>query len=136
MKLDIVRTWKDESYRQELGEEGLNMLPFNPVGELELSDAQLESIYGGGGYGGGGPVPGAPGLGGGGPVGASVPFGGSAPFGSGFGVGVAHSGAFASSERIHSFSVLCDINIFSLNVNVLNIISIASSTTQVCVNAD
>jgi hypothetical protein len=118
MKLDIVRTWEDESYRQ--------------YGEIELSDAQLQSIYGGGGFGGGGPVPGAPGLGGGGPVGGPAPFGG----GAGFGVGVAHSGAFASSAHVHSFSVLCDINVFSLNASILNIINIATSTTQVCLNRD
>lgn len=125
MKLDIVHTWGDESYRQ--------------YGEIELSDAQLQSIYGGGGYGGGGPVPGAPGLGSGGPVGgpvgAPVPFGGPV-LGGGFGVGAAHSGAFASSADVHSFSVLCDINVFSLNVNVLNILNIATNTTQVCANRD
>lgn len=124
MKLDIVRAWEDESYRQ--------------YSEIELSDAQLQSIYGGGGYGGGGPVPGSPGLGGG-PVGGPVPFGGGpVPFGGGvgFGVGVAHSGSFASSEDVHSFSVLCDINVFSLNVSVLNIISIATSATQICLNRD
>jgi hypothetical protein len=123
MKLDIVRTWEDESYRQS--------------GEIELSDAQLQSIYGGGGFGGGGPVPGAPGLGGGGPVGG-VPFGGSGPFGggAGFGVGVGHSGAWASSARIHSFSVICDVNVFSNNIitGVLSLINIANQNTQVCIN--
>ena len=146
MKLDIVRTWKDEGYRQELSEEGLNMLPSNPAGEIELSDAQLESIYGADGYGGGGPVGGAPapGLGGGGPVGGGVgggpigggPLGGPFPFGGGVGLGFARTSDWASSSHIHSDSVLCDINIFSLNVSVLNIISIASSSTQTCVNAD
>jgi mersacidin/lichenicidin family type 2 lantibiotic len=47
MKLDVVRTWKDENYRQSLSEEQLNLLPANPAGELELSEAELQSIYGG-----------------------------------------------------------------------------------------
>jgi mersacidin/lichenicidin family type 2 lantibiotic len=47
MKLDVVRTWKDESYRQSLSEEQLSLLPANPAGELELSEAELQSIYGG-----------------------------------------------------------------------------------------
>jgi mersacidin/lichenicidin family type 2 lantibiotic len=60
MKFDVVRTWKDENYRQSLSEEQLNLLPANPAGELELSEAELQSIYGGqiggidgfGGFGG------------------------------------------------------------------------------------
>jgi mersacidin/lichenicidin family type 2 lantibiotic len=47
MKLDIVRAWKDETYRQSLGEDMLNELPANPAGEMELSDACLATIYGG-----------------------------------------------------------------------------------------
>lgn len=47
MKLDIVRAWKDATYRQNLSEEQLNQLPANPAGELELSDTELASIYGG-----------------------------------------------------------------------------------------
>lgn len=47
MKFDIVRAWKDEEYRKSLSEEELLCLPENPVGELELSDADLESVYGG-----------------------------------------------------------------------------------------
>ena len=43
MKFDIVRAWKDESYRQELSEEQLRALPANPAGGLELSDADLEA---------------------------------------------------------------------------------------------
>lgn len=48
MKLDIVRAWKDEAYRRSLSEEQLHMLPANPAGETELSDAELSSICGGG----------------------------------------------------------------------------------------
>jgi len=48
MKLDIVRAWKDEAYRQTLSEERFDMLPANPAGELELADADLRSICGSG----------------------------------------------------------------------------------------
>jgi mersacidin/lichenicidin family type 2 lantibiotic len=47
MNLDIVRAWKDEEYRQSLSEEERRNLPGNPVGELELTDADLEVVYGG-----------------------------------------------------------------------------------------
>jgi mersacidin/lichenicidin family type 2 lantibiotic len=47
MKFDIVRAWKDQSYRQSLSQEQLSQLPVNPAGEVELSDAALASIYGG-----------------------------------------------------------------------------------------
>lgn len=48
MKFDVVRAWKDETYRQSLCAEELNMLPAHPAGELELTDAELESVSGGG----------------------------------------------------------------------------------------
>lgn len=48
MKLDIVRAWKDEAYRRSLSEEQSHMLPANPAGEIELTDADLSSICGGG----------------------------------------------------------------------------------------
>ncbi len=47
MKFDIVRAWKDETYRQSLSQEQLSQLPANPAGEVELADADLESVYGG-----------------------------------------------------------------------------------------
>ncbi len=43
MKFDIVRAWKDESYRESLGAEA----PESPIGAVELSDADLEVIQGG-----------------------------------------------------------------------------------------
>jgi mersacidin/lichenicidin family type 2 lantibiotic len=46
MKFDIVRAWKDTAYRQSLSADDLALLPANPVGEIELSDAELESIQG------------------------------------------------------------------------------------------
>jgi|SwirhisoilCB2_FD_contig_61_210840_length_647_multi_5_in_0_out_0_1 hypothetical protein len=63
--------------------------------ELELSDAELETVYGG-----------------------------------------TDGNSSSHGERIHSYSVICDISLFSINVNVLNIISIATSQTQVCINND
>ncbi len=46
-KIDIVRAWKDEAYRQTLSEEELRSLPANPAGEVELNDSDLEAVYGG-----------------------------------------------------------------------------------------
>jgi mersacidin/lichenicidin family type 2 lantibiotic len=43
MKFDLVRSWKDETYRQQFSAQDL---PANPAGELELNDAQLEIIHG------------------------------------------------------------------------------------------
>jgi mersacidin/lichenicidin family type 2 lantibiotic len=48
MKFDIVRAWKDASYRNSLSEEELALLPSNPAGEIELTDADLETITGAG----------------------------------------------------------------------------------------
>ena len=116
MKFDIVRAWKDESYRQSLSEEQLNTLPVNPVGIL--SDAQLEVVYGGGGA----------------PLGAIAPLGGV-----GAGAGVGESSSLASEKRIHSFAFECDMNIFSLNLislSHLGLANILSPTTQICANND
>lgn len=51
---DIVRAWKDESYRQSLSVEEQGLLPANPAGEIELTDTELETVYGAfsGGFGG------------------------------------------------------------------------------------
>jgi len=43
---NVVRAWKDEAYRQSLSVEDLAMLPANPAGEIELTDAALEAIFG------------------------------------------------------------------------------------------
>ena len=45
--MDIIRAWKDEEYRLSLTEEQRALLPDNPAGLLELSDADLESVMGG-----------------------------------------------------------------------------------------
>lgn len=47
MNFDVVRAWKDEEYRLSLSEEERRNLPENPVGEIELTDTDLEAIYGG-----------------------------------------------------------------------------------------
>ncbi len=46
MKFDLVRAWKDEAYRRSLSQEQLNQLPGNPSGEAELSEVDLQTIYG------------------------------------------------------------------------------------------
>jgi len=43
---DIVRIWKDEAYRQSLSTEEQSVLPANPAGEIELTEAELEVISG------------------------------------------------------------------------------------------
>lgn len=48
MSFDVVRAWKDEGYRLGLSDEERRNLPENPVGELELTDTDLEAVYGGG----------------------------------------------------------------------------------------
>ena len=56
----------------------------------------------------------------------------------GFGA-AASSAAFASEHRTHSYAVLCDINIFSLDVHVLGLdrlINIGSKETRPCFNND
>lgn len=45
--VDITRAWKDEAYRQSLSQDELAALPANPVGEIELTDSDLEAVYGG-----------------------------------------------------------------------------------------
>src|SRR5437879_97214 len=43
---NIVRTWKDAAYRQSLSAEEQAMLPANPAGEIELTDAELGTLFG------------------------------------------------------------------------------------------
>jgi mersacidin/lichenicidin family type 2 lantibiotic len=49
MNSNIVRAWKDEFYRQSLSDEERAQLPENPVGELELTDTELGSVFAAGG---------------------------------------------------------------------------------------
>ncbi len=43
---NIVRAWKDAAYRESLSAQEQAMLPENPAGGLELTDAELEAISG------------------------------------------------------------------------------------------
>lgn len=97
MKFDVVRAWKDETYRQTLSEEQLSTLPANPAGELELTDAELESVYGG--------------------------------------YAESHH-VRVHKEEIRSFALICDINVYTIDLGVLPILNIGNSTTIVCINAD
>jgi mersacidin/lichenicidin family type 2 lantibiotic len=47
MKIDVIRAWKDEQYRASLTEEQRASLPANPVGMIDVSDAELEDVVGG-----------------------------------------------------------------------------------------
>jgi len=49
---NVVRAWKDAAYRQSLSAEEQAMLPENPAGGFELTDAELEAVYGASGWGG------------------------------------------------------------------------------------
>lgn len=46
-KVDIVKSWKDEDYRDTLTEDERKLVPENPAGLVELSDTELEGIAGG-----------------------------------------------------------------------------------------
>jgi bacteriocin-like protein len=76
--------------------------------QKQLTDEQLEAIYGGGGA----------------PLGVSPVL-----------AAIGGSGSQACDTRVHSFSVLCDISVFSLNAVVLPIVNIADQTTQTCANS-
>jgi mersacidin/lichenicidin family type 2 lantibiotic len=104
MKFDIARAWKDETYRQTLSDEQLEMLPANPAGEL--NDAEMVAACGGGGEEG------------------DFGFGGVASSSS--------SETRFSREHFHSLSLLCDISVFSINLIQANIIPIASQFHQTC----
>ena len=44
---DVVRAWKDESYRDSLSEAERAALPENPAGLIEISDQELGLAVGG-----------------------------------------------------------------------------------------
>ncbi len=111
MKFDIARAWKDEAYRQTLSAEQLETLPINPVGEL--TDAEMATVCGSGDGNEGG--------------------------WNGLGAAGVASAASSSSRHTHSFSVLCDINIFSLSAHVLwigDLLDIANQEKQICINQE
>jgi mersacidin/lichenicidin family type 2 lantibiotic len=42
----LVRAWKDEEYRLSLSEAERALLPENPAGSFELTDAELDAVTG------------------------------------------------------------------------------------------
>ena len=46
MKVDVIRAWKDPSYRATLTEGERAMLPSNPAGLVDLSDEELKEASG------------------------------------------------------------------------------------------
>lgn len=45
-RLDIVRAWKDQAYRNSLTAEQRALLPGNPAGAVELSDVEAATVEG------------------------------------------------------------------------------------------
>jgi mersacidin/lichenicidin family type 2 lantibiotic len=45
-RIDVIRAWKDEAYRQSLSEAQRAGLPANPAGVVELSDAEACAVEG------------------------------------------------------------------------------------------
>lgn len=46
-KLDVVRAWKDEEYRESLSAADRSQLPQNPAGIIELTDQDMNGVEGG-----------------------------------------------------------------------------------------
>jgi mersacidin/lichenicidin family type 2 lantibiotic len=46
-RVDIVRAWKDEEYRESLSPEEKALVPSNPAGVVELTDEDLAFVLGG-----------------------------------------------------------------------------------------
>jgi mersacidin/lichenicidin family type 2 lantibiotic len=44
---NIIRAWKDKSFRNSLSEEEQSLLPEHPAGLVELSDAEVGAAAGG-----------------------------------------------------------------------------------------
>ena len=47
-KVDVIRAWKDPEYRRSLSARQQAALPANPIGGIELTDAELQAVDGGG----------------------------------------------------------------------------------------
>jgi mersacidin/lichenicidin family type 2 lantibiotic len=45
--VDIIRAWKDESYRAGLSETQRAALPANPAGVVDATDAEMDNLDGG-----------------------------------------------------------------------------------------
>ena len=52
-KIDVVRAWRDEEYRNSLTPEELASLPENPAGLAVVQDSVLRSVTGGCSWGAG-----------------------------------------------------------------------------------
>jgi mersacidin/lichenicidin family type 2 lantibiotic len=46
-RLDVIRAWTDDEYRQTLSAADLALLPENPAGAIELDEAVLDYAAGG-----------------------------------------------------------------------------------------
>ena len=46
MTIDVIRAWKDESYRESLTPEQRAALPANPAGAIELTENELAAVDG------------------------------------------------------------------------------------------
>ena len=46
-KLDIIRAWKDDEYRESLSATERLRLPLNPAGVIELTDNEINNVEGG-----------------------------------------------------------------------------------------
>ena len=44
--IDVVRAWKDATYRESLSSDDLALVPDNPAGLVELSDEELKRASG------------------------------------------------------------------------------------------
>ena len=44
---NIIRAWKDEDFRATLSAAQRKLLPENPAGDIQLSDADLRGVVGG-----------------------------------------------------------------------------------------
>jgi mersacidin/lichenicidin family type 2 lantibiotic len=116
MKSDIVRAWKDETYRQSLSDEQFNALPANPAGDL--SEVEMAAVSGGEGWDN---------------VGL---FGASSS---------SSSATYASVRRCHTYAFLCDTSVFSANVLgghkcgggiwLGDVINVLTPNTQTCANS-
>lgn len=45
-RIDVIRAWKDEAYRQSLSEAERAALPANPAGAVELTEAEAAAVEG------------------------------------------------------------------------------------------
>ncbi|HEY1349259.1 MAG TPA: mersacidin/lichenicidin family type 2 lantibiotic [Ktedonobacteraceae bacterium] len=44
---DIIRAWKDRTFRQSLSRDEQALVPDHPAGEITLSEAEQAHVYGG-----------------------------------------------------------------------------------------